>query len=77
MRTYLLLKAKALAFAEHRGIQDLLADIRGGDEPVPTYTRTAAQQLKNRAFDRTALAARRLPYERLDQMLVDLLLGVG
>jgi hypothetical protein len=27
-------------------------------------------------FDRAALTARRLPYERLDQLVVDLLLGV-
>src|SRR5688500_14616161 len=76
MRTYLILKAKARQFAEHRGIQDLLAEIRG-DGPTPSYSRAAAQQLKDRAFDRVALAARPLPYERLDQMLVDLLLGAG
>ena len=44
---------------------------------MPSYRRAAAQQLKDRAFDRGALAARPLPYERLDQMLVDLLLGVS
>ena len=77
MRSYLILKAKACEFAAHRGIQDLLAEIRGSGEPVPVYTRAAAQQLKERDFDRAALAARRLPYERLDQMLVDLLLGAG
>ena len=37
----------------------------------------AAQQLKDRAFDRQALSSRRLPYERLDQLVVDLLLGAG
>jgi len=40
------------------------------------YSRAAAEQLKGRSFDRQALAARRLPYEKLDQLLVDLLLGV-
>jgi xylose isomerase len=77
MRTYLILKAKARQFDEHRGIQDLLTEIRGGDGPALPYSRAAAQQLKDRAFDRAALAARPLPYERLDQMLVDLLLGAG
>jgi xylose isomerase len=77
MRSYLILKAKARQFAEHRGIQDLLAEIRGGDGPAPSYSRAAAQQLKDRAFDRAALAAKPLPYERLDQLLVDLLLGAG
>ena len=33
-------------------------------------------RLKAHAFDREALAARPLPYERLDQLVVDLLLGV-
>jgi xylose isomerase len=46
------------------------------DLPIGPYSRQAAQQLKDRAFDRQALASRRLPYERLDQLVVDLLLGV-
>jgi xylose isomerase len=77
MRTYLILKQKAREFAEHRGIQDLLAGIRGSGEEPPVYSRAAAQQLKDRSFDRESLAMRRLPYERLDQLVVDLLLGVG
>ncbi len=40
------------------------------------YSRATAQQLKDHSFDRHALAARRLPYEKLDQLVVDLLLGV-
>ena len=35
-----------------------------------------AASLKAEPFDRHALAARRLPYERLDQLVVELLLGV-
>jgi xylose isomerase len=46
------------------------------DLPIGPYSRQAAQQLKDRAFDRQALASRRLPYERLDQLVIDLLLGV-
>jgi|SRR5688572_20378458 xylose isomerase len=75
MRTYLILKGKARRFAEDRRIQDLLAEIRGEDEPMPAYSRAVAHELDQRAFDRQALASRRLPYERLDQLLVDLLLG--
>ncbi len=77
MRTYLILKQKAREFAEHRGIQDLLGEIRGSGEEPPAYSRAVAQQLKERSFDRESLALRRLPYERLDQLVVDLLLGVG
>jgi xylose isomerase len=77
MRTYLILKDKAQQFRAHVGIQTLLAEIRngGGDGEGP-YTPQRARELKARSFDRQALAARRLPYERLDQLVVGLLLGV-
>jgi xylose isomerase len=78
MRTYLILKAKARQFAEHREIQELLAGIRGDvRESTPVvYDREHARRLKDRIFDRPAMASRRLAYERLDQLVVDLLLGV-
>jgi xylose isomerase len=78
MRTYLILKDKARQFCDHKGIQAVLAEIRGDDTsavPAP-YTGQHASALKARTFDRQALAARRLPYERLDQLVVELLLGV-
>src|SRR5258706_14691591 len=78
MRTYLILKDKAKQFAADREIQDLLKDIRGdaADSVLGKYSRAGADALKARAFDRDALASRPLPYERLDQLVVDLLLGV-
>ncbi|HEY1308339.1 MAG TPA: xylose isomerase [Vicinamibacterales bacterium] len=78
MRTYLILKDKARQFCEHAGIQALLAEIRdqGGAAPIGPYTPQRASELKARVFDRQTLAARRLPYERIDQLVVDLLLGV-
>jgi xylose isomerase len=76
MRTYLILKDKACRFREDREIQALLAEIRGEENgPSALYTRDAARRLKDQPFDREALAARPLPYERLDQLVVDLLLG--
>jgi xylose isomerase len=82
MRTYLILKDKACRFREDREIQALLAEIR---QDVPSDTRTdgllgpytadRARRLKQAAFDRAELAARRLPYEKLDQLVIDLLLG--
>jgi xylose isomerase len=78
MRTYLVLKEKARQFAEHGKIQALLAEIRGDDtDVIGPYNPLTAQLLKERPFDRHALAARSLPCERLDQLVVDLLLGVG
>ena len=78
MRTYLILKAKAQQFATHPGIQTLLREIHGdGTNVVDAFTPEGAEALKGRTFDRQALALRPLPYERLDQLVVDLLLGVG
>jgi len=77
MRTYLILKEKAQQFRAHAGIQALLSEIReGGGGGEAPYSSQRARELKARNFDRQALASRRLPYERLDQMVVDLLLGV-
>jgi xylose isomerase len=76
MRTYLILKAKARQFAEDREIQSLLTELRGPDRiALGPYSRERAHELKASTFDRQALASRRLPYERLDQLVVDLLLG--
>jgi xylose isomerase len=78
MRTYLLLKEKARQFREDREIQALLAEIGTptGDGPPLAYSQTGMKALKDRIFDRPALAAKALPYERLDQLVVELLLGV-
>jgi xylose isomerase len=77
MRTYLILKAKARQFAEDREIQSLLDELRGPDRiALGPYSRERARELKSSAFDRQSLASRRLAYERLDQLVVDLLLGV-
>jgi xylose isomerase len=81
MRTYLVLKEKARQFCADTEIQALLAEIRnpaeaGLHDADGAYSRQAADRLKAQSFDRQALASRRLPYEKLDQLLVDLLLGV-
>jgi xylose isomerase len=78
MRTYLILKEKARQFREDPRIQALLAEFQepAGHARLARYTRAGADALLARSFDREALAARRLPYERLDQLVIDLLLGV-
>jgi xylose isomerase len=76
MRSYLILKEKAQQFREDQEIQSLLAEIHGGESLVSQYSRDAAQQLKARSFDRVELGSRGKPYERLDQLVVDLILGV-
>jgi xylose isomerase len=78
MRSYLILKDKARQFREDREIQALVSEIRqtsGPASPLGAYSAARAAELKGRSFDRAALAVRPLPYERLDQLVIDLLLG--
>jgi len=80
MRTYLILKEKARRFAEDAEIQALLAEINADDGSMAgfsgPYSPGKAAALKAHAFDRDALGRRGLGYERLDQMVIELLLGV-
>jgi xylose isomerase len=80
MRSYLIFKEKAQQFSADKDIQALLAEIKATDpafEPVSLkFTKENAEKIKNLPLDRIELAKKRLPYERLDQLVVDLLLGV-
>jgi len=80
MRNYLILKEKAQQFNEDAEIQALLAEIRKQPpeyaESFSGYTRAKADKIKALPLDRTELAAKKLPYERLDQLTVDILFGV-
>jgi xylose isomerase len=80
MRTYLILKEKAECFNRDPEIQALLAEVNAADPAMAPfdgpYDREKAQALKSYPFDVPALASRGLHYERLDQLTVELLLGV-
>ena len=80
MRTYLILKEKAARFNSDQEIQALLAEINVIDDEMSsyfgTYTPEKATALKARSFNRQVIAKRGLKYERLDQLTIDLLLGV-
>ena len=80
MRTYLILKEKARQWKQDKEIQALLAEVNSDREKVlpllGVYSLEKATTLKARIFDRVALGARGLSYERLDQLTVELLLGV-
>jgi xylose isomerase len=80
MRTYLILKEKAAQFNADAEIQALLAQINADDgslnEFFGAYSTGKATALKAREFDRVALGQRGQPYEQLDQLTIDLLLGV-
>ncbi len=80
MRTYLILKEKAERFAVDAEIQGLLAKIRSDDGSMDEfkgeYRAAKAAALKAHAFDRVALGERGMQYEKLDQLVNELLLGV-
>jgi xylose isomerase len=80
MRTYLILKGKAARWNADAEIQAIVKEVNadpGGMVPMMgTYSAAKAAALKDRTFDRVALGARGLAYERLDQLTVELLLGV-
>jgi xylose isomerase len=80
MRTYLILKDKAARYQSDPEIQALLSEIHAPDLSVAsllgTYSRERADELKAHSFDRAALGRRGMKYERLDQLVVDLLMGI-
>lgn len=78
MRSYLILKEKAQQFREDPEIQSLILEIRGDQTGWdPSYSAQSAARLKAQSFDRGQLAqAAAKPYERLDQLTVELILGV-
>ncbi len=80
IRTYLILKEKAQQFAQDQEIQALLAEIRTDDGSMHqyfgSYSREKATALKAHSFDPGAIAQKGQPYEQLDQLVIELLLGV-
>jgi len=80
MRTYLILKEKAAKFSADKEIQALLAEINANDGSMDQYfgkySAEKARALKAQPFDRAAISAKGRQYERLDQLTIDLLLGV-
>jgi len=77
MRNYLILKEKARQFDEDKEIKALLGEIsNGGGESIGNYSTENAKRVKELPLDRAELARKSLPYERLDQLTVDILFGV-
>jgi xylose isomerase len=80
MRTYLILKEKAEQWNTDKEIQEIVAEISADDgsmnQYLGKYSAYKASALKAQAFDRSTIAGRGLKYERLDQLTVEVLLGV-
>jgi xylose isomerase len=78
MRTYLILKEKAEQWNADKEIRQILKHIEAetaDTPPVNTYSQKGTAALLQYSFDKNKIAKKRLPYERLDQITVDILLG--
>jgi xylose isomerase len=80
MRTYEILAEKAAQWNADPDIQALVREINADDGTfgylTNGYSSDAAQRLRATDFDRQALGNRDLPYEQLDQLTIELILGV-
>jgi xylose isomerase len=78
MRTYLILKEKVARFNADAEIQQLLGELRSrGSEPERlTFSADRAREVMEASFDLEALRRHGYVYERLDQLTMELLLGV-
>jgi xylose isomerase len=78
IRTYLILKEKGAQWNADPEIKALLAEIAetAGDGRGAKFSKQQAGELLSANFDRAGLATRGLKYERLDQLTIDILLGV-
>ncbi len=79
MRTYLILKEKAEQWKADPEIKAILAEINepsASTPPVGKFSEEGAKALLAHEFDRPQLAGKKLAYERLDQLTMDILFGV-
>jgi xylose isomerase len=77
MRTYLILKERAERWNADKEIQSLLREtVTGKAAASEKYSTAARDALLAQNVDHVALASRGLGYERLDQLTMEVLLGV-
>lgn len=80
MRTYMILKDKAAKWNADTEIQGLLKEINVQDATLSKltkkFTAESAKKLLNANLDRVELAQARLPYEKLDQLTMEITMGV-
>ncbi|MGD0461973.1 MAG: xylose isomerase [Tepidisphaeraceae bacterium] len=80
MRTYMILKEKAQRWNADREIQQIIKTVNVQDSALSKltakYSKANARKLLDAPLDRIELAAAPLPYERLDQLTMEVLMGV-
>ena len=80
MRTYLILKDKASRWNANQEIQQILQSLSAPSSDTPAlgkYSKKGAGALLEHPFDKDKILKKRLPYERLDQLTIDILVGAG
>jgi xylose isomerase len=79
MRTYLILKDKAARWNADAEVQQIVGELRarggGAGEPV-RFSVEAAEAIKGQTLELDAIRAQGYGYERLDQLTMEILLGV-
>lgn len=80
MRTYLIFKEKAAQYNADPEIQAIIQELAAGDPELDPllnapYSKGNASKLRSIEFNAETISKRSLPYERLDQLTFDLLLG--
>ena len=79
MRTYLILKEKGCQWNQDPEIQSIVKEIAAANSngsSIGSYSPEGAKKLLATPYNRTALAKKGLRYERLDQLTMELLMGV-
>jgi xylose isomerase len=80
MRTYLILKDKAALWNQNQTIQSILREVSTTTATLPLvarYSKSDSAALLSHVFDKDRMAQKRLPYELLDQLTIDILLGAS
>ena len=79
MRSYLVLREKVQRFNADADIQAMLGQLQVRDDVLAGMTRAYSSDnagaLKSRSFDLTEMSERKLGYQRLDQLVFELLTG--
>ncbi|MFM2309304.1 MAG: hypothetical protein RLY87_1425 [Chloroflexota bacterium] len=80
MRTYLILKEKAARWNADKEIQALVQQVNSIAPGLPAwqggFSKDKAALLSNHNFDRAAIGSKGQPYEQLDQLTMEIIMGV-
>ena len=77
IRSYGIFREKVAQFNADAEIQAIVQELNKDTQTlVGEYSKESADKLKSESFNLAAITSRPLPYEKLDQLVVELLMGV-